>query len=312
MASTARSVSALRSLRSLVAVKTPYDRSGRFDFKALDVLLEHHVRAGTEGVIVGGTTGEGHLMSWPCHVMLIAHCAKYFGDSLAIVGNVGSNNTGEAVYASQQGFAVGMDAALHINPYYGKTSERGVIRHLEESLAFGPTYVYNVPGRTGQDISPEVMLHFRDHPHLIGVKECAGLERIEGYAAEGIPCWTGNDDDLLTGRAKGVISVASNVIPGIVSRLVRGEDVPQETRDATADLMRWLFEEPNPIRVNTMLMMMDLCEPVFRLPYVPSSREDREEGAEILRRIGEENWIGVGARGLRVMDDDEFVCVAMH
>ena len=213
-----------------------------------------------------------------------------------------------------------MDAALHINPYYGKTSEAGVIRHLEECLAFGPTYVYNVPGRTGQDISPSTMLHFRDHPHLIGVKECAGAERIAKYAEDGVPCWTGNDDETLLEdpqlRPQGVISVASNVIPGVVSHLVRGEEgddeesLSAETREAVGDLMSWLFEEPNPIRVNTLLMMMGLCEPVFRLPYVPCDREARERGVEIMERIGRERWIGGGAEGMRVMEDEEFVCLA--
>ena len=141
-------------------------------FHALDVLMEAQIEGGVEGIIVGGAQRRGTSHVLALYVMLIAHCSKHFGDRIKIVGNVGSNNTGEAVYASQQGFAVGMDAALHINPYYGKTSEQGVIRHLEEAMEHGPTFLYNVPGRTGQDIEPHVVEKFADHPHLVGVKEC--------------------------------------------------------------------------------------------------------------------------------------------
>ena len=301
-------------MNTLTAIKTPYDESGRFDFHALDVLMEAQIEGGVEGIIVGGTTGEGHLMSWPCHVMLIAHCSKHFGDRIKIVGNVGSNNTGEAVYASQQGFAVGMDAALHINPYYGKTSEQGVIRHLEEAMEHGPTFLYNVPGRTGQDIEPHIVEKFADHPHLVGVKECMGFDRIAHYAKKNILCWSGNDDDSFDTRhnagGQGVISVTANIVPGVMSKLMHGP-IDEELHGHVKELMGWLFAEPNPICVNTMLMMMGLCKPVFRLPYLPCSKEHRIKGKEILEKIGLEN-LPAGVTEIRVMEDSDFIALPMH
>ena len=94
-------------------------------------------------------SGEGQLMSWDEHVMLIAHTVNSFGSHLQVIGNTGSNSTREALHATEQGFAVGMDAALQINPYYGKTSLDGLIAHFSAVLDEGPTIVYNVPSRTG-------------------------------------------------------------------------------------------------------------------------------------------------------------------
>jgi 4-hydroxy-tetrahydrodipicolinate synthase len=84
-----------------------------------------------------------------------------------------------------------MDAALHINPYYGKTSREGLIYHFSAVLDYGPTIVYNVPGRTGQDIAPDVVHELALHPNFAGMKECTGNDRIKGYTARGITCWSG-------------------------------------------------------------------------------------------------------------------------
>jgi len=104
--------------------------NGKVDLAAYDALVEKQIEGKVEGLIVGGTTGEGQLMSWDEHIMLIAHTAKLYGDIIKVIGNTGSNSTREAVHATQQGFAVGMDAALQINPYYGKTSPAGVMAHF--------------------------------------------------------------------------------------------------------------------------------------------------------------------------------------
>ena len=110
----------------MTAIKTPYRPNGEVDLETFDSLVEAQIKSGVEGLIVCGTTGEGHLMDWEEHLMLIAHCVNQFGDQLAIVGNTGSNNTRESLKGTKYGFAFGMDAALQINPYYGKTSEAGL------------------------------------------------------------------------------------------------------------------------------------------------------------------------------------------
>lgn len=291
----------------ITAIKTPYLKSGLFDIEAFDAMVEEQISNGVEGLIIGGTTGEGHLMSWDEHIMLIAHCAITFGDRILVIGNTGSNSTREAVHASTQGFNVGMDAALHINPYYGKTSKEGLKAHFKVALECGPGIVYNVPSRTGQDIPDQVVHEIAQYSGFVGIKECTGNERIGNYAKKGIRCWSGNDDEAHDARhhfsANGVISVTSNLVPGLMSKLIKGEADP-ELNDSLQDLMSWLFCEPNPIAVNTALSMCGLVKPVFRLPYVPLTRTERETGVKLLEAVKEHI---PGCKEIRVMDDSEFI-----
>ena len=137
--------------------------------------------------------------------------------------------------------------------------------------------------------------------------ECEGNERIAYYTSQGISCWSGNDDEAHDARheagAVGVVSVTSNVVPGIFARLMADEPAP-ELNEKVQGLISWLFREPNPIGVNTCLCMTGQVKPVFRLPYVPYGKELREEGAELLRELGSEVK---GHENLRVMEDDEFL-----
>lgn len=293
----------------ITAIKTPYLETGKFDLDAFDRLVEGQIANGVDGLIIGGTTGEGHLMSWDEHIMLIAHTANLFSGSLHVIGNTGSNSTREAVHASEQGFAVGMDAALHINPYYGKTSRSGLLAHFRASLECGPAILYNVPSRTGQDIPEDVIRTLAAHENFVGVKECTGNERIAARAAQGISSWSGNDDEAHDARhaygASGVVSVTSNLVPGLFSSLMHGK-ADRELASNLQGLIAWLFSEPNPIPLDTALAMCGLAKPVFRLPYVPLPRAKREEGARLLQALQEHI---PGCEEVRVMDDDEFICL---
>ena len=109
-------------------------RSGKFDLDCYDAFLDDQIKNGVQGVIVGGTTGEGQLMSWDEHIMLIAHTVNTFGREIQVIGNTGSNSTREALHATEQGFNVGMHASLQINPYYGKTSVDGMKEHFRRRV----------------------------------------------------------------------------------------------------------------------------------------------------------------------------------
>ena len=283
----------------ITAIKTPYLANGEIDIDTYDALVEQQVNAGVDGIIVGGTTGEGHLLSWEEHLMLIAHSAHKFGDKLVIVGNTGSNNTKEAIKASENGFATGMDAALQINPYYGRTSLSGVKAHLSKALDIGPAFIYNVPGRTGQDITPEIIEPLAKHKHFIGVKECAGNERIDYYEQRGIACWSGNDDQAFAGRhqynSHGVISVTSNLVPKLMRQLM-DDNSASALNDSLQPLIEWLFCEPNPIAINTALMMTNAVKPVFRLPYQALSQEQQALGLQLLSQLSETDFIGHSPR----------------
>jgi 4-hydroxy-tetrahydrodipicolinate synthase len=271
--------------------------------------VQHQIDNGVEALIVGGTTGEGHLLSWDEHLFLIAHAKGKFPD-LCIVGNTGSNSTHESIEATKKGFAAGMDCSLLINPYYGKTSRSGIIEHIKAAMEFGPAIIYNVPGRTGQDIAPDVIFELMEHSHFVGVKECMGNERIKVLSDKGVACWSGNDDQCFVGRhdfgAVGVISVTANVVPGLFKELMHG-DRNDALNEKLAPLYNWLFTEPNPIGVNTMMMMLGACEPVFRMPYTNRSKEAQEELVNIMKVIGLEHTPLFGEKGMRVLEENEFL-----
>ncbi|MBA6223976.1 4-hydroxy-tetrahydrodipicolinate synthase [Colwellia sp. MB02u-18] len=289
----------------MTAIKTPFNVKGEIDFNTYDQLVAKQIKAGVDGIVVGGTTGEGHLLTWEEHLILIAHSVHKHGKDLLIIGNTGSNNTREAIKATQYGFAAGMDATLQINPYYGRSSSEGVIAHFEKLLDIGPTFIYNVPSRTGQDLTPELIEPLSTHKNFIGVKECTGNERIAYYEERGIACWSGNDDESAAGRhqygSHGVISVTSNIVPNLMRQLI---DAPNDSLQQSMEpLMQWLFCEPNPIGINTALMMTGAVAPIFRMPYKALTKVQREQGLALLANIAKDELVG---DKLMLMADDDF------
>ncbi|MDE3271071.1 4-hydroxy-tetrahydrodipicolinate synthase [Pseudoalteromonas sp. G4] len=282
-------VVSIKKASLITAIKTPYLANGEIDLATYDELVEKQIAAGVDGIIVGGTTGEGQLMNWEEHLMLIAHSVNQFKNKLLIIGNTGSNNTKEAIKATEYGFATGMDAALQINPYYGRSSIQGVIAHFEKVLEIGPAFIYNVPGRTGQDLTPEIIEQLAHSENFIGVKECAGNERIAYYENKGIACWSGNDDEAHDARHKanahGVISVTSNLIPSVFRELMDNENT--QLNNECQQLISWLFCEPNPISINTALALTGAVKPVFRLPYVPLNDKQIEFGLDLMSHFKE-------------------------
>eukprot|EP01023_Acetabularia_acetabulum_P037626 TRINITY_DN3577_c0_g1_i10.p3 TRINITY_DN3577_c0_g1~~TRINITY_DN3577_c0_g1_i10.p3 ORF type:complete len:152 (-),score=19.66 TRINITY_DN3577_c0_g1_i10:994-1449(-) len=147
--------------------------------------------------------------------------------------------------------------------------------------------------------------------NLLGVKECTGNERIQSYANQGVKCWSGNDDQAHDARHKfggqGVVSVTSNLIPSLFSHMMKEQD--DELNNSLQELMGWLFCEPNPIPLNTAMAMCGLIQPVFRLPYVPLRKDQRETGAKLLDKVKE--YIP-GCKQVRVMEDSEFTILGMY
>ncbi|XP_027336571.1 4-hydroxy-tetrahydrodipicolinate synthase, chloroplastic-like [Abrus precatorius] len=303
----------IRSVRLITAVKTPYLPNGQFDLDAYDNLVDMQIANGVEGILVAGTTGEGQLMTWDEQIMLIAHTVNCFGDKVKVVGNGGSNCTSEAIKATERGFAVGMNAALHINPYYGKTSLDGLLAHYNSVLSIGPVIIYNIPTRTNQDIPPSVVQTLAQSPNLVGVKECVGTERIKQYTDQGIVVWTGIDKISHDARwdfgGIGVQSVASNLIPGLMRELMFGGKNPT-LNSKIMPLFDWLSQEPLPIALNTALAQLGVIKPVFRLPHVPLHVEQRKEFVNLVKQMGREHF--VGEKDVQVLDDDDFVIVGRY
>lgn len=299
------SVADIKKMRLMTAIKTPYRTDGNIDYIAYDIHVQHQIANGVEALIVGGTTGEGHLLSWDEHLALIAHTKAKF-PSICIVGNTGSNHTHESVWATKKGFAAGMDCALLINPYYGKTSPKGIVMHIEAGLEFGPAIIYNVPGRTGQDIKPETIHELAKHKNFVGVKECMGNDRIKELSDKGIACWSGNDDQAYECRhlfgGVGVISVTSNVVPGLMKKLMTEKNDALNAK--LGPLFTWLFTEPNPIGVNTLMMQLGMAPPVWRLPYTFREAAERKKVVEMVNAIGIEHFCG---NGVKALEDSDFL-----
>lgn len=299
-----RTLEQIKQASLITAIKTPYLANGEIDLAKYDELVEIQIAAGVDGIVVGGTTGEGQLMNWEEHLMLIAHSANKFGDKLLIVGNTGSNNTREAIKATKYGFASGMHASLQINPYYGRTSIAGVKEHFKRVLDIGPAFIYNVAGRTGQDLTPDIIEPLAQHEHFIGVKECGGNERIAHYEQQGIACWSGNDDEAHdarhTHRAHGVISVTSNLIPGLFRQLMDSKN--DALNNSLQPLMNWLFCEPNPIAINTAMIMTGAVNPVFRMPYVPLNDEQQQQGETLINQLKVDDIVGTEAKCIKQGD----------
>lgn len=297
----------------ITAVKTPYLPNGQIDLEAYDNLVKMQIENGAEGILVAGTTGEGQLMSIEDKIMLIAHTVNSFGKKIKVIGNAGSNCTSQAINITQKGFAVGMDAALHINPYYGKTSMEGVIAHYNSVLSIGPIIIYNIPSRTNQDIPQSVVEILAQNPNFVGVKECVGNERVKSYVNKGIVVWTANDEEshdaIWEYGAIGNMSVASNLIPGLMNELmIGGKNVSLNLK--LMNLFDWLCLEPNPIGLNTGLAQLGVIKPVFRLPHVPLGLERRVEFVKLVKEIGREHF--VGDRDVQVLDDHDFIIVGRY
>ncbi|XP_057455323.1 4-hydroxy-tetrahydrodipicolinate synthase, chloroplastic-like [Lotus japonicus] len=303
----------LRSLRFATAVKTPYLPNGRFDLETYDNLVNMQISNGVEGILVAGTTGEGYLMTWDDQISLIAHTVQSFGDKVQVIGNSGSNCTSEAIKATERGFAAGMDVSLQINPYYGKTSTDGLVAHYNSVLSIGPVIIYNVPTRTSSDIPPSVIEILAQNPNLVGVKECVGNDRVKKYTNEGLVVWTGNDEESHEARwecgATGVHSVAGNLVPGLIRKLMFEGKNPS-LNSKLMPLFDWLFHVPVPVALNTALAQLGVIKPVFRLPHVPVPVEKRVEFVNLVKEIGREHF--VGDKDVQVLDNDDFILVSRY
>ncbi|RDX57755.1 4-hydroxy-tetrahydrodipicolinate synthase, chloroplastic, partial [Mucuna pruriens] len=307
------SIEDIRSLRLITAVKTPYLPNGQIDLEAYDNLVNMQIANGVEAILVAGTTGEGQLVSLDDKIMLIGHTVTCFGNKVKVIGNAGSNCTSEAIKASEKGFAVGMSAALHINPYYGKTSLDGLVAHYKSVLSIGPVIVYNIPLRTAQDIPPSVVEILAKSHNFVGVKECVGTERIKQYTDQGIVVWSGIDKISHDARwdcgAVGVQSVASNLIPGLMRELMLGGKNPT-LNSKLMPLFDWLSQEPAPIALNTALAQLGVIKPVFRLPHVPLALQKRIEFVDLVKQMGRQHF--VGEKDVQVLHDSDFIIVERY
>lgn len=278
---------------SCTAIITPWCENG-IDYDRFSRLIEHQFENGTAALLVCGTTGENATMSENEHNELVRFAVNASSGRMKIIAGVGSNDTEKALRFAQNAKAVGADGILMVTPYYNKTSQRGLISHFTyvADRVDLPMILYNVPGRTGMSIAPDTYEVLAGHPRINGVKEASGdlslAAEIRSRCGDELNLWSGNDENtipMMALGAHGVISVASNLVPGVMTKLCalcENGDYPAAVQlySRYSDLFKALFMETNPIPVKAAMKLAGLDSGILRLPLIELS----EEHLLILRR----------------------------
>ncbi|MDR3282204.1 MAG: 4-hydroxy-tetrahydrodipicolinate synthase [Candidatus Methanoplasma sp.] len=281
------------------AIITPFTKDNEVDEDALRRLVDFQEENGVDAVVPCGSTGESAMMSHEEHVRVIGIVVDQARRAKVLAG-AGSNSTSEAVMLSKRAEDLGADGILSISPYYVKPTQEGIYLHyksIAESVDV-PVVVYNIPGRTGSNVTAETMLRMAEIPGICAVKEASGdvrqITQILGGRPKGFEVISG--DDALTLRlmrlgADGVISVASNCCPGHMVDLVRAasegrfEDA-EKTQRELSPLFESLFVETNPIPVKYVMGRKGYGNGRPRLPLTPLSEEGRKKMDPVLADLG--------------------------
>ena len=279
---------------SCPALITPFDQNNIIDYDAFGRLIDAQIEAGVDAVCVCGTTGESATMSMREHIAAVEFCVKHVDHRVKVIAGAGSNDTSAAVYLSQHAQDAGADALLHVTPYYNKASQAGLIKHYEyiaERVDL-PIILYNVPSRTGVSFTAETYKALSENPKINGVKEASGnfplLAHTRFLCGDDFYIWSGDDGQvvpMMALGAKGVISVASNIIPEAMKEMTRlcleGDfEAASRLQLQYMDLIDALFIEVNPIPIKAAMNLMGMDAGSLRLPLCDIS----EKNLEILRR----------------------------
>lgn len=268
------------------ALITPF-REGRIDRSALEALIEFQISGGIAAILVAGTTGESATLDFDEHRELVHAAHEIIAGRVPLLAGCGSNCTARAVRLAELACSADADALLAVTPYYNKSSDRGILAHYRAiaEASSRPVIVYNVPSRTGMTLT---IGHYRDLAKLdriCGIKEASGdlglLEQAVAECGDDLDVYTGNDHQTVAALklgARGVISVASNVLPERMCELCRLCDEGNYRRAAQKmqelrPVLRELSAEVNPIPVKYAASLRGFCLPEYRLPLTPPSPE---------------------------------------
>ncbi|MBE7416058.1 MAG: 4-hydroxy-tetrahydrodipicolinate synthase [Deltaproteobacteria bacterium] len=284
---------------SITALVTPF-RDGRVDEEALRRLVEFQIANGSDGLVPCGTTGESATLSYEEHDRVIELTIEAAAGRVPVIAGTGSNSTAETIALTKHAESAGAKAALLITPYYNKPTQQGLYEHyrkVAEEVSI-PVILYNVPGRTSVNMLPETTARLSELKNIVGIKEATGdLKQVSDtieFSKEGFIVLSGDDFTtlpLLAIGGHGVISVTSNVVPGMVSDMIRAfrQGDLARARDLhyrLEPLNRAMFIETNPVPVKTALSMMGMIGPEMRLPLVGMKDENRERLASVLDGFG--------------------------
>lgn len=277
---------------SATALVAPMNEDYSINYDEFRVLVQKCVDAKVPAIIVNGTTGEASTLTIAEEHQLIKIAKEVAGNTCKVIAGTGSNDTMYALEQSKAVEALGVDGLLIVTPYYNKTSQAGLLQHytmIADHVNI-PIILYNVPGRTGMNISVDVVVELAKHKNIVALKEASGnmsyamevlrkTKDIEDFCV-----YSGNDDIILpmmAAGAKGVISVISNVYPKETELLCRyvleGQyDKAQSLAMDMDELNDQLFSDVNPINVKAALAKQGICKETLRLPLIPTTKANKE------------------------------------
>jgi 4-hydroxy-tetrahydrodipicolinate synthase len=268
---------------SFVALVTPMKLDGSIDKEALYQLIEWHIAAKTDGLVVNGTTGEAATLTIDEQYELIDNVVKQVNHRIPVIAGTGSNATQHTIELTRNAQKAGADAALIVTPYYNNPPQNGLYQHyktIAETIHF-PIILYNVPGRTACDMLPETVARLAKISNIVGIKEASGkLERaidILQRCGGDFPVYSGTDAinwDIVREGGRGVISVTANIVPDKMHAFCEAALSGDMDRAATLHqelmpLHKALFLQSNPIPVKWALYEMGMISEGIRLPLIP-------------------------------------------
>lgn len=265
---------------SIVALVTPFDEEGEIDFRVLEALVRFQVEAGTDALVVAGSTGEAATLRTGEFEALLDAVTGQVAGQIPVIAGTGSAATDRAIQQTRVAEACGADAALVVTPYYVRPTQHGMVAHFRAVADCSglPVILYNVPTRTAVDLLPETVAELSGHERIVAIKEAVGrVERVDALrrcCQPGFTVLSGDDPTFLQAMrhgADGVISVAANVVPTTFSQIcaaaLRRDWQQAEKQEAgLRQLFDQLMMEPNPIPVKWALYELSLCGPALRLP----------------------------------------------
>ncbi|MCH2070936.1 4-hydroxy-tetrahydrodipicolinate synthase [Acinetobacter pittii] len=285
---------------SIVAIVTPMLKDGGVDWKGLEKLVEWHIEQGTNSIVAVGTTGEASTLSMEEHTQVIKEIIRVANKRIPIIAGTGANSTREAIELTNAAKDLGADAALLVTPYYNKPTQEGLYQHykaIAEAVEL-PLILYNVPGRTGVDLSNDTAVRLAEISNIVGIKDATGdvprgkalIEALNGKMA----VYSGDDEtawELMLLGADGNISVTANIAPKAMSEvcavaIAKDEQQAKTLNNKIANLHNILFCESNPIPVKWALHEMGLIDTGIRLPLTPLAEQYREPLRNALKDAG--------------------------
>ncbi len=282
-----------------VAIVTPFNEKGELNLSKLEELLEFHVKNNTDAIIICGTTGEGSTITDDEKKESIKTTVEVINKRIPVIAGVGTNNTKKTLELSKFSKEVGADALLVITPYYNKTSKKGLFEHfraVNDQIDL-PIMAYNVPSRTGMNITPLELLELSKLKNLTSIKEASGnISQAILYRklCPQIDLYSGNDDQIIPFMsigAKGTVTVLGNILPSVVHDMTH--EYINGNREKALDLQlkyleftNSLFIETNPIPIKTALNLVGKNVGEFRLPLVRMDDKNLEVLKEEMKKVG--------------------------